>query len=165
MQHHFCSASKAYLPEPVPDDPALYEGVCRLLGRPAWVASYEREIDLSRLIGLEGAYCAYLERRVHSPVERKAYAVIGNTDSYRLYLNGELVGEADESVWWTPFNQVHPITLRQGANRFVLKLLRPREGFRFTMGLRAADGPRGGAFNASDWLVDLADVLDWPLDP
>ncbi len=158
FNQHFVSLQRAYLPEPDVDVEAMYQAWSRKLGRPAIVPSYEHEINLSRLIGLRGPYCAYLARTVISPDERSAYIVIGNNDGYRLYLNGEKVGEMDECVWWAPFNNVHRVTLRPGPNRLLLKLLKRGDNLKFTLGLRADTGRRRG-HNTEDWLVDLADAV------
>jgi hypothetical protein len=109
------------------------------------------------LLGLRGPYCAYLARTVISPGACPAYLVVGNNDAYRLYLNGERVAEVNESVWWTPFNNVHPVELRAGQNEILVKLLKRGEALRFTVGFRARTGE--GGHNREDWLVDLADVV------
>lgn len=120
------------------------------------IPSYEMEIDLNKLVGLRGSYCAYLARIVYSPDHRLAYIVIGNTDSYRLYLNGEMVAEVDECVAWSPFNNVHEVELQAGKNQVLLKLLRRTDYMRFTLGFRhRKDHDRGQ--NTQDWMVDLAD--------
>ena len=82
---------------------------------------------------------------------------MGNNDSYRLYLNGELVAEVDESAWWTPFNNVHLVSLRAGENQVLVKLLKRGDDLRFTLGFRAKTDRPGS--NHEDWLVDLADVV------
>jgi hypothetical protein len=157
MQHHFVSLDHSYLPEPGLDVDALYRLWSQKLGRPALVASYEHEVDVAQLVGLRGPYCAYLARTVLSPEERPAYLVIGNNDGYRLYLNGERIAEVDEQLWWAPFNNVHLVTLRRGANQILVKLLKRGDELRFTLGLRAKTGERG--HNCEDWLVDLADAV------
>jgi hypothetical protein len=126
------------------------------LGRPALLPSYEHEIDVSRLVGLRGPYCAYLWRVLDSPEEREVDIVIGNNDAYRLYLNGEKAAEVDESVWWAPFNNVHRVHLKAGPNRLLLKLVKRGDELRFTFGLRAAGALHQG-FNANDWIIDTAD--------
>jgi len=158
FNQHFVSLQRAYLPEPDVDVEAMYQAWSRKLGRPAIVPSYEHEINLSRLIGLRGPYCAYLARTVISPDERSVYIVIGNNDGYRLYLNGEKVAEVDECTWWAPFNNVHQVQLRRGPNHLLLKLLRRGDDLKFTLGLRADTGRRRG-HNTEDWLVDLADAV------
>jgi ADP-ribosylglycohydrolase len=159
FNHHFVALDHEYLPgEPDLDVDALYRIWSHKLGRPALIPSYEHEVDPSRLIGLRGAYCCYLARTVVSPEQREAYIVIGNNDAYRLYLNGELVAEREECLWWTPFNNDHRVTLRRGENHFLLKLLKRGDELRFTLGLRAATDRYRAGHNMEDWLVDLADV-------
>jgi hypothetical protein len=138
----------------------MYRAWSKKLGRDAVIPSYENEIDMTRLIGLKGAYCAYLARTVLCPEKRLAYLVIGNTDSYRLYLNGERVAEVDECVAWSPFNNVHPVELEEGANQLLLKLLKRTDYLRFTLGFRERKENDLGQ-NTNDWMVDLADRVPW----
>jgi ADP-ribosylglycohydrolase len=158
FNHHFVSLDEAYLPEPdVPVDEAYAEW-SRKLGQPAVVASYEREVDPTQLIGLTGAYCCYLQRTVISPEAREVYLVIGNNDAFRLTLNGEVVAEERESVWWAPFNNVYRVQLEEGENDLLLKLIKRREGLRFTLGIREATDEYRSHHNVEDWVVDLSDV-------
>ena len=154
MNQHFVSLGESYLEEDHLDEEALFQQMSRRLGQPALVPSYEHEIDLSKRVGLRGPYVAYLARTILSPVERPAYLVIGNNDAFRIYLNGEKVAERDECVWWAPFNNAARVTLRQGENHLLVKLVKRGDDLRFTLGLRADNG-RG--HNVEDWLVDLQD--------
>jgi ADP-ribosylglycohydrolase len=181
FNQHFVSLKHEYLPEPDVDVTALNREWSRKLGQPAIVASYEHEIDLTRLIGLRGPYCAYLARTLISPDERPAGIVIGNNDGYRLYLNGELVAERDEQVWWAPFNNTHRVTLRKGENHLLVKLVKRGDDLRFTLGVKQGNLPAGlRAMMAAmpqpepgeqpmppidemmavvtDWMVDLSDA-------
>lgn len=158
--HHFVSLKTEYLPEPGAPIDQQFETWSRRLGRPAVIPSYENEIDLSRLVGLRGAYCAYVARTFYSPRPRKAYLLLGNTDGYRVYLNDEPVAEADEIVWWTPFNNIVPVRIEQGENRLLVKLLKRTDDFRFTLAFRADEGPLAKyGVAANDFIVDLEDVL------
>jgi hypothetical protein len=160
MNHHFVSLDKEYLPEPGVDVEKQYSEWSRTLGRPALIPSCEHEIDMSRLVGLRGPYCAYLARTVVSPVSRPGYFVVGNNDAYRIYLNGEKVAEVDEHVWWTPFNNVHKVELKEGENHILVKLLKRGDDLHFTMGIRNDEGPRRElGFHCQDWTIDLADKL------
>jgi hypothetical protein len=156
FNQHYVSLDRAYIPEPMPDSARLFADWSRKLGRPAVLPSYEHEIDLTRLIGLTGPYCAYLERVILSPVERDVYLVIGNNDGFRLYLNGAQVLESNETVWWAPFNHHCVVHLRQGENRLLLKLLKRSDALHFTLGLRETGGEHPG-FNTTDWLVDTSE--------
>ena len=153
---HFVSLRHDYLPESAIDIEKEYQHWSHALGRPAMVYSRENEIDLAQVVGLRGAYCAYLSRTVVAPATQPAYLVIGNNDAYRLYLNGELVHETEECTWWTPFNNAHPVTLHQGPNHLLVKLLKRSDDLRFTLGIRANTANHGGQ-NNEDWIVDLSD--------
>lgn len=158
FNQHFVSLSRQYLPEPALDVDGLFAEWSRKLGRPAVVPSYEHEVDITRLVGLQGPLCAYLARTIIVPEECNAYLVIGNTDGYRLYLNNELVAEMDESTYWAPFNNSVPVHLQPGPNHLLLKLLCRGSQVRFTLGLRQNTGHAGG-MNCEDWMVDLSDLV------
>lgn len=157
--HHFADLHHRYMPEPDLDVCSAYEECSRWLGRPAVLCSYEHEIELSRLIHLRGACCAYLARVIVSKARRQVHVVIGNTDPFRLYLNHQLVGERNEHVWWTPQNNSYLVTLEEGRNLFLLKMVRHREeGFKFTLGVRAHEGPhRDQGQHFLDWDVEIVD--------
>jgi ADP-ribosylglycohydrolase len=159
FNHHYVSLKKDYLPEPRTNVEASFLEWSRKLGRPAVIRSYENDIDLGQLVQLTGPYCAYLARELISPEEREVYAVIGNSDAFRLYVNGELAAEVDESIWWTPFNNAPKIRLRKGKNQLLLKLLKRSDTLKFTIGFRDLSTGHGfgGGGNHQDWIVDLAD--------
>ena len=160
FRQHFVSLERLYIPEPEVDVDSLYRAWSKKLGRDAVIPSYESEIDLTRLIGLKGAYCAYLARTIICPEKRLAYLVIGNTDSYRLYLNSERVADVDECVAWSPFNNVHRVELEEGPNQLLLKLLKRTDSQRFTLGFRERKENDAGQ-NTNDWMVDLVDRVPW----
>ncbi len=161
FNQHYISLKREYLAEPVTDIVAKFADMSERLGMPALVPSYEREVDPSVAVGLRGPLVAYLARTVISPDERDVFIGVGNTDGYRLWVNGELVGEANETVWWTPFNGQHAAHFVAGDNEIVLKMMRPRDEVQFTLAIRednrASDTPFAKGFNAADWCVDLAD--------
>lgn len=159
FNQHFVSLAKPYLPQQKLEVEHLYETWSRKLGRPALIPSYEHEIDLTRVVGLRGPCCAYLARTILSPSERSVYLMIGNNDGYRVYLNGEKVGEMDESTFWCPFNAAHKVKLHAGPNEVVLKLLRRSDDLKFTFGIRQDTGACNGNFNCEDWAVDLSDAV------
>lgn len=164
FNHHFLDIEKQYLPEPVTDIEDQFRSMSRILGVPAIVPSYENEIDLSRLVGLEGCYTAYLARTVVVDSERWAFLVVGHTDAYRLFFNGELVGNVTEASPWTPYNRSYRVKFNAGENVIVVKLCRRSDALRFTLGIRnSGDAERNGrdiyAINSEDWAVDFADVI------
>ncbi|CAN5847707.1 hypothetical protein BH24DEI2_BH24DEI2_22050 [soil metagenome] len=162
--HHFVNLHKAYLPEPPKNPDQLYLEFSKLLGRPALIPSREHEIDVTSLVGLSGAYCAYLARTFLVPEARWAYLVVGNSDGYKLYFNGELLGEEDEQPVWTPFNRAYRVKLRSGENHIIVKLVKRSDTLRFTLGLREGrDEVRMGldkrGYNHEDWLIDTEDKM------
>lgn len=153
MNHHFITWGKDYTEGA--DADALFARWSQVLGRPAVLVSRENELDLRQMTGLQGACVAYLDRTIYSPEERDVFLVIGNTDGFRLRLNGVELAATDERLAWSPFNTVLPAHLRAGANYLWLELARPGDEMRFTLGIRHS-GPRG--FNGHDWCTDLADA-------
>jgi len=161
FRHHFVDLETEYIAEPWPDTQALFKRWSYLLGKPSVIVSPERRIDPSQVIGLQGPYCIYCTRTVISPVEREVYLVVGNNDGFRIYLNGEKVMEADEQTWWTPFNHVGRVRLREGDNIVLVKLLRRGDQLHFSFGIRESSRAHkwrpGGGHNVEDWVVDIAD--------
>jgi hypothetical protein len=157
--HHFASIDRDYLPEPDLDVRALHAECSRILGFEALVVSRENEINLDALLGLSGPYCAYLARTVVAPRAHPTHIVVGNTDSFRIYLNGKLVGERDEHIWWTPQNNSYLVDLKEGPNLLVVKLIKQDSpSWRFTLGFRPHEGPKAPqGQHFLDWDVDLAD--------
>lgn len=145
---------KRYLPEPDMDVQQLFRRWSRVLGRPALVAARERSVEMEQVTGLEGEYVAYLARTIVCPDERQVHLVVGNNDGYRLYLNGELVGQADEQPWWTPFNNCHTVRFRTGDNQLLVALMKRGDNLKWSLGIRETG--RAG-HNRNDWCVDLAD--------
>ena len=165
FNHHFIDPGRAYIPEPPKDIAAAYEDMSHILGRPAIVASYENEIDLSGQIGLSGVYAAYLSRTLVLPKTQDVWMAVGHTDAYKMWVNGELVAEVTEPSAWTPFNRQIQVSLNEGENEVIVKLFKRSDHLRWTMGLRkdSTAGERARDYrwsmNAEDWVTDMADVI------
>ncbi len=119
---------------------------------------------MTSLIGLSGVYCAYLCRTFTVSEARWAYLVVGNSDGYKLYFNGDFIGEEDEQPVWTPFNRAYRVKLKSGENQIIVKLVKRSDTLRFTLGLREgrADVRMGldqRGYNHEDWLIDTEDVV------
>jgi len=154
MQHHSVSLDHAYIDETEVDVNPYFEYWSKLLDRPAVIAANTERIHPETLIGLQGEYCVYLARTILSPDARDVFLAIGNNDGYRIYLNQELVGEMDEHTCYAPFNAHFRVHLRSGENLVLLKCLKQDAQFEFSFGIRSVEGT---SFNATDWIVDLAD--------
>lgn len=159
FEHHFVGLDRPYLPEEALNLPELGKKMSDALGQSPILYSHEHEIDVTRLTGLRGSFCAYVSREVCSPNDREVFLVVGNTDSFRLYLNGEKIAEEEEIVDWTPFNNVYPVKLRKGKNLIVIKMLRRGDSMKFTLGIRGKTEGSWSNGNNSNWCVDLSDGI------
>jgi ADP-ribosylglycohydrolase len=156
MCHHFVSLKRDYLPEPEVDLTFHWKKMQRQLGKQPWLASYEHEIDITKLVGLSGACCAYLSRIIVSPDEREVFLAVGNSDGVRLYLNGERIFEADDVMMWSPFNNSCRARLKKGENRLLVKMIRRGDACWLTLGFKSV---KRDYVSGNDWIVDLADAI------
>jgi len=121
--------------------------------KPAYIIdAYEDFIDTDSVFTLEGQMCCYARTKIYSPKEQKVWAIIGNNDGFRLTVNGENVLEKDEMRLWTPYNNFTLITLNEGENEIVVKLLRRTEKLKLSIGLRAYDGNH---WHKCKWCTEL----------
>ncbi|MFX0199038.1 MAG: ADP-ribosylglycohydrolase family protein [Candidatus Hodarchaeota archaeon] len=153
FHQHYVSLDRDYIQKPFQDVDELFRRWTELLEEPAVIVSKQRRIDPTQLIGLRGPYCIYLARTIISPDERDVHLFIGNNDGYRIHLNGEKVAERDERTWWSPFNAVYRVHLREGENQMLLKLIKRDERFDFSFSIAEDRNQWGGM----DWCVELAD--------
>ncbi len=116
------------------------------------IDAYEDFIEIDENLTLEGQMCCYAKTKINSPKAQKVWAIIGNTDGFRLTVNGEDVLEADEIRYWTPYNNFTLIDLKEGENEITVKLLRRTEKLKFSIGLRIYDGNH---WHRSKWHTDL----------
>lgn len=114
--------------------------------------SYEDFIDIDGSLTLEGQMCCYAKATVTSPKAQKVWAIVGNSDGFRLYVNGENVLEKDEIRLWTPYNNFTLIDLKEGENEIIVKLLRRTESLKFSLGFRIYDGNH---WHRSKWHTDI----------
>ena len=116
------------------------------------IDAYEDFIEIDENLTLEGQMCCYAKAKINSPKAQKVWAIVGNTDGFRLTVNGEDVLEADEIRYWTPYNNFTLIDLKEGENDITVKLLRRTEKLKFSIGLRIYDGNH---WHRSKWHTDL----------
>lgn len=121
------------------------------------VAAYEDMLPMDEVFSFKGQGCIYLEQIVESPEDRELWAVIGNNDGFRMWVNGQQVIERDEIRLWTPYNNCKSIFLKKGENRIVLKLLRRTESLKFSFGLRRYEGQH---WHRKKWYTDFASVWE-----
>ena len=116
------------------------------------IYAYEDLIDVDEALTLEGQMCCYAKTHICSPKKQKVWAIIGNSDGFRLTVNGKDMLQKDEIRLWTPYNNFTLIDLKEGENEIILKLLRRTEHLRFSIGFRIYDG---GHWHRSKWCTDL----------
>ncbi|QGQ98503.1 ADP-ribosylglycohydrolase family protein [Paenibacillus psychroresistens] len=124
-----------------------------------YVNFHTDKLALNEIFSHRGQSCLYLVHNIISPVARDAYAVIGNNDAYKFWLNGQLTSEAKEHTMWMPYNNDVPIKLKRGRNQFIFKIVRSDNNFEFSIGLRG-DLPFMQEPNFTHWYVDLASSID-----
>lgn len=89
------------------------------------VNCYEDLISVSDLVGFQGPCAVYMVRQLIAPEDKVLGLEIGHTDAYKLWINGELISERDNTDWWTAENaHIHDFQLRKGVNEIVVKLVR-----------------------------------------
>jgi len=108
----------AFLPEQNPDDPGIAWKPLATGGNPAqpWL------LDLAKAIGGEDR-AGYLTTFVFSPRQRRARLELGSDDSLKVWLNGRRIHA--NPVWRgvAPGDDVVPITLQEGWNHLLLKVV------------------------------------------
>lgn len=140
--------NKAYL-----DEEALIAGHGAPQQYAGIVNAAEDLIPVDRAFGIQGQIAFYLETEVLFPQDATAWLVIGHSDAYRLYLNGELIAERDEIRLWTPYNSFVCANFRSGRNRILIKALRRTEHFQFSIGIRRFRENK--FYHACRWHTDL----------
>ncbi|MGH7454414.1 MAG: hypothetical protein ACRENG_23875, partial [bacterium] len=85
---------------------------------------------------------AYLQNRVWSDKEQRVRMELGSDDGVKVWLNGELVHANNASRGVTPGDDVIEITLRQGWNPLLLKIMQGTGGWGACVRLRNLDGSK-----------------------
>lgn len=123
----------------------MSEETCRVHG-------YEDLLPLDDTFEFRGQGCIYLKQRLISATEQDVWAVIGNNDGFRLWINGEMCMERDEIRLWTPYNNYQVVHLKKGENEVVVKVLKRTESMKFGIAFRKYEGEH---FHRKRWCVDL----------
>ena len=118
-----------------------------------WIQGYEDLLALDEVFDFKGQGCVYLRQEVVVETDETVWAIIGNNDGFRLWMNQEMLLEKDEIRVWTPCNNCVLVPLKKGKNEMVLKLLRRTESLKFSIGLRKYEGEH---FHRKRWCTDLA---------
>ncbi len=116
------------------------------------VSAYEDIIPLEETVTLEGQMCVYLKTTVASDKAQKVWGVIGNTDGFKMWVNGKEVLEKDEIRLYTPYNNFCLMDFNEGDNEIIIKLLRRTDSMKFALGFRIYNGDH---WHKTKWHTDL----------
>lgn len=94
----------------------------------------EDKLPLNEWFKMSGPACVYLVQDIESPEERDARIMLGNNDSFKLWVNDKLVAQQKDHWFWMPYNHDVKIKLKKGRNRIVLKAVRTDKEFEFSLG-------------------------------
>ena len=101
---------------------------------------------------MQGQMCIYLETEINSPKAQKVWLIVGNTDGFKMWLNGEEILSKDEMRIYTPYNNFCLADLKEGKNKITLKLLRRTENVKFALGIKKY---AGNHWHRSKWHTDI----------
>jgi len=95
---------------------------------------YEDLISMGDAVGFQGPCSIYMTRRLISPEDREVAVLVGHTDAYRLWINGEMISRSDDVDWWTGENQhIHGVSLSKGENVVIVQLFRRSQDAKFSL--------------------------------
>ncbi len=117
------------------------------------ISSGEDLLPLEQFCTFRGQGCIYLKQTMTVDEDQTVWAVIGNSDGFRLWVNDRLCMERDEIRLWTPYNNYGLIPLRKGENTVVLKLLKRTDVLKFSFGLKKYGGSH---FHRTRWCTDMS---------
>ena len=108
---------------------------------PDMVSITEDQFDLAALCPCEGPKTAYLLRYLSSPEDRLVDVTVGCTAPFRLWVNGTLIGENRDTVWWTLENRhFYKVPFRKGENQILLKLAQLSDSAKYSLIFRIPGG-------------------------
>lgn len=113
-----------------------------------WLTSDKDVVDLTGAFlldrpGLDGIIqfiFGYAACYVKSDSDREAVLTIGSDDGYKLFLNGEMVGTLQTYRGCKPDENRHPVRLKKGWNRLLVKIEQETGGYAFALRFLDSDG-------------------------
>ncbi len=147
---------KEYLPEDriSPDLPICDEGIA--YHRQFVFSTAEDRLSTADLFECRGPMVTYLLQYIDCPEEREHWLMVGNSGSFKLWLNGQLEMQDDAPHAYMPFDNSKVVTLKQGINKVLVKLVRYGDEMEFSFGVRNVE--RSG-WHSSTWTTDISVVL------
>ncbi len=120
------------------------------------IHAYEDLLPLNEVFTFLGQGCIYLRQEIVSDEDKEVWAVIGNNDGFKLWVNGELYLDKEEIRLWTPYNNYCIVHLKKGKNQIVIKYLKRTENMYLSFAFRKYEGEH---FHRKRWCVDLDSIL------
>jgi hypothetical protein len=94
----------------------------------------EHKLPIDAWMETAGPACLYLVQELVAPEARDVRLMVGNSDGFRIWVNGAVVGESCDPWYWMPYNHDLTVPLRAGSNRVVVKLIRRGKACDFSLG-------------------------------
>jgi len=121
------------------------------------IEATEDLIPVDENFGIHGEATFYLKTYLDFPEDTKTWVVIGNTDAYKLWINGELTQSINESRTWQPQANSDVVLLKKGLNSVTIKLTRRSEILKFSLGFAGNDKKH---YHSQNWITNFACVKD-----
>ncbi|MHB1452590.1 MAG: ADP-ribosylglycohydrolase family protein [Saccharofermentanales bacterium] len=149
MVHNEVILDKEYLDEQaIMSNPLEYTNT--LIGT---IAAKTDIIPIEDSVSISGECGFMLVCDVIFKEDTKAWVVIGNTDAFKIWLNGECCIRKDEHFLWTPINNAFIGNFRKGSNRLMFKILRRCDNVVFSVGIKDYNDKH---YHQTFWIPDLS---------
>lgn len=109
----------------------------------------------AELFECRGPLVTYLLQYIDSPEERDNWLVVGNSSSFKLWVNGKLEMQDDTRHALMPFDNCRIVRMKKGINKVLVKLVRYGDEMQFSFGVRNVERT---SWHSSRWTTDIAVV-------
>ena len=98
------------------------------------VQTYTDSFTLRDLMGFSGPCTVYLSQILIAPEKQTVCVQLGHSAPFKLFINGELIGERSCCDQWTSENaHFEKVVLKKGENRIVLRLTKVNADAKFSL--------------------------------
>lgn len=127
----FADIDREFLPEGIPFLSVSPDGSAE---RDAEIIYTGEDLfDLADIQSYKGPHTDYLMTTLICPEDRDIELALGHTAPFKLWINGELVGESRRTGWWTCENRHFDVRLRRGENTLILKCAQQSHTARYSV--------------------------------
>lgn len=117
------------------------------------VEAPEDLIPIDNNFGVYGEATFYLKTHLVFPEDMKTWVVVGNSDAYKLWINGKLIQQVDECRTWQPQAHGDLVSLKKGVNKIAIKLTKRSEILKFSIGF---SGNEEKHYHAQKWIANYS---------